>query len=80
MARNRLAAGSGPSSARGRLGDRRGHRVLGCLLHRAGLAEQLLAADPSAAATSATAITPVVTVPVLSSTTVSTAREDSSAW
>ena len=32
------------------------------------------------AATPVTAITPVVTVPVLSSTTVSTDREDSSAW
>ena len=35
---------------------------------------------PSAGRTAVTAITPVVTVPVLSSTTVSTAREDSSAW
>ena len=35
---------------------------------------------PAAGCTPVTAITPVVTVPVLSSTTVSTAREDSSAW
>jgi hypothetical protein len=34
---------------------------------------------PAAGSTPVTAITPVVTVPVLSSTTVSTAREDSSA-
>ena len=35
---------------------------------------------PSAARIPVTVITPVVTVPVLSSTTVSIAREDSSAW
>ena len=55
--------------------------VLGGLLDRAGVAEQVGAAGAGdGAGRAVTVIWPVVTVPVLSSTTVSMAREDSSAW
>ena len=58
-------------------------RPIGCseaVLHGGGQGQHASARPPRAAvSTSATAITPVVTVPVLSSTTVSTVRVDSSA-
>ena len=79
MARNRVASGSGPSSP----------CAASLIATATGCPDACSTAPawrssssrliPSAAATSATAITPVVTVPVLSSTTVSTVREDSSA-
>ncbi len=59
-------------------GDRRRDRVLGGVLERAGDGQQLgLVRRPAAGTTCASAIRPVVTVPVLSSTIVSTRRVDS---
>ena len=61
-----------PSRSRRARGDRRGDRVLGGVLHRAGQPQQLAGVCRRAPATTSTRlIRPVVTVPVLSSTTVS---------
>jgi hypothetical protein len=65
-----------PRLARPR-GDRLGDRVLGGVLERAGQRGASRASSPSAT-TSTSAHAPVVTVPVLSSTIVSTRRVDSS--
>ena len=54
--------------------------MLGGLFDRGGVAEQLGAVDAGGAAVHARLIRPVVTVPVLSSTTVSMVRDDSRAW
>ena len=61
--------------------DRRGDRVPGGVLDPAQAAQQHLAAGPRPrAAPRSPPSSPVVSVPVLSSTTVSTDREASSAW
>ncbi len=60
------------------VGDRAGDRVLGGVLERADEVERLLAVDAVGGDDVDDAICPVVTVPVLSSTTVSTRRVDSS--
>ena len=72
-----LDAGSGPSSVAGGGGDGLGDRVLGGVLERAGEAQHLVAVDAVGDPTSTSAMRPVVTVPVLSSTTVSIWRVDS---
>lgn len=53
--------------------------MLGRILERAGVAQQRLAVGPGPLITSTRVIFPVVTVPVLSSTIVSTSRVDSRA-
>ncbi len=72
------STGGRPGLPAGGLGDRPGDEVLGGLLERPGPAQQV-PADPGAGSTSATP-SPAVTVPVLSSTTVSTCRDASRAW
>ena len=74
-ARRRREVRRPPGSApvrRGRGHDRAGDRVLGGGLDRGGQAQHLVAARRRPATTSTSDIRPVVTVPVLSSTTVST--------
>ena len=71
--------GQGADAVAGAGGDGPGDRVLGGVLERAGQpAAPGRRSSPSAATTSIRVIRPVVTVPVLSSTTVSTSRVDSS--
>ena len=77
--RSPSTAGSGADPIPGAAGDRRGDRVLGGVLERRRpAAAPRPRRRPSAACTATSAICPVVTVPVLSSTTVSTRRVDSS--
>ena len=73
---SRFVKSSTAPSSRGRGRDRAGDRVLGEVLERADEAQRLVVA--SSAITSTSVILPLVTVPVLSSTTVSTRRVDSS--
>ena len=76
--RNASTAGSGPCSARAALAMA---RAIGCseaLFQRTHEPQHLAAVDAVGDATSTSAILPVVTVPVLSSTIVSTLRVDSS--
>ena len=65
-------------SSRRRVGDRARDRVLGGVLDRADEPQRLGPSTPGTVTTSTSAILPSVTVPVLSSTIVSTRRVDSS--
>ena len=79
MLANDSTAASCDAPVAGAGGDGPGDRVLGGVLQRPGQEQRLLGAStPAAVATSTSAIWPVVTVPVLSSTTVSIRRVDSS--
>ena len=76
------AAGRRPGRrlGEGQGGDGGGDGVLGGLLDRPREPEQIGAGVPGMDWTAVTVIWPLVTVPVLSRTTVSMAREDSRAW
>ena len=80
MARNRSAWGSDPSSARAAALTAPATGCPDACSTAPAYRSRASRLSPAAATTPVTAMTPVVTVPVLSSTTVSTAREDSSAW
>ena len=80
MARNLSAWGSDPSSARAAALTAPATGCSDACSTAPAYRSRASRLSPAAATTPVTAMTPVVTVPVLSSTTVSTAREDSSAW
>ena len=75
---NDSTAGSRPVSVAGGVGDGPGDRVLGGVLDGAGEPQDVARLVPATVMTSMSVICPVVTVPVLSSTMVSTRRVDSS--